>query len=172
MLWTHLGNSNACQATCPEMAEVRWRQLGPAALNFPPTLVARDGTLRRLNHQTKSRSRWTRPSRALRLTEERWFFGESGRAAGVGRQGRRYLPCLLEATHSTPKLGSLLLPFALQPTTTTTTAYMQHGAIPLWFTVASCRSTSPIFYIRLCQSRGISRKPSFSHFNLYSQSFF
>ena len=35
------------------------------ALNFPPTLVARDGTLRRPNHQRKSRSRWKQPSWAL-----------------------------------------------------------------------------------------------------------
>ncbi|KAH9968852.1 hypothetical protein BC827DRAFT_1166149 [Russula dissimulans] len=55
-------NSNAFRATCPRRAEVRRREFGPAALNFPPTLVGQDDTLRRLSHPMKSRSRRRRQS--------------------------------------------------------------------------------------------------------------
>jgi len=80
---THPNNSNAFRATYPRMAEVRPRRLGLAVLNFPPIPVARDGTLRRLSHQMKSRSRWRRPSWALELNEEGW--GECA-CRGIGPQ--------------------------------------------------------------------------------------
>lgn len=69
---TDPNNSNAFRAIYPRMAKVRPRRLGLAVLNFPPILVARDGTLRRLSHQMRSKSRWRRPSRALGLDEEGW----------------------------------------------------------------------------------------------------
>lgn len=90
---THPNNSNAFRATDPRMAEVRPRRLGLAVLNFPPIPVARDGALRRLSHQMKSRSRWRRPSRALELNEE--GLGKvvlvEGSGRSVERQGRRCL---------------------------------------------------------------------------------
>jgi hypothetical protein len=41
-------------------------------------------------------------------------------------------------------------------------AYMQHGVTLSWLPTASCRSSSSLLYIRLCQSRCLSREPSFT----------
>ena len=168
---THPNNSNAFRATDPRMAEVRPRRLGLAVLNFPPIPVARDGALRRLSHQMKSRSRWRRPSRALELNEE--GLGKvvlvEGSGRSVERQGRR---CL--SGERLQNWGpSTFLPFFLRPRPPLPPlAYMQHGDTPFCYTAASCRSTSPILYNRFCKSRGVSRKSRLSHSNWYSLSLF
>ena len=60
--------------------------------------------------------------------------------------------------HGRPKLG--LITHCFLPCISPPPAYMRHGDTPLWLTAASCRSTSLILYLCLCQPRGFSRKLS------------
>jgi hypothetical protein len=86
---------------------VRRTQFGPAALNFPPTLAARDGILRHQNHQKKNRNRWRRPSWACRKNRTCLDRPDRGCRVGAKRGGHKRwsVLCVLPTSISRPLLA-------------------------------------------------------------------